>query len=196
MVTKFAIYISRLFEPFSLSFVALILIINHLGTSLNEKVFWFATAVILGGFPPLAVLVYEKKIGKIKDWFISNRLERRDVHFAWFFGSGLFSLVVYVFNGPKLLLALSLTLLIISFIVTLTSMYWKISVHMVGVSLFVLILLLVYSASLLWIAFLIPLVAWARVKVKAHTLTQVTVGSIVTLLVTYSVFKFFGLANF
>ncbi len=195
-MTKFAKIISILFEPFSVSFLALLLVVNSLDISFNAKVFWFVFAVLLGGLPPLVVLIYEKRVGKIHDWFMTNRLERRDVQLAWFFGSALFLLFANYFSAPRLLMALSLTLLLLSLLITFATLFWKISVHMVGVSLFVLLLLLVFSANFLWLTILIPLVAWARVSLKAHTLTQVTVGSIVTILITYLVFSFFGLATF
>ncbi len=196
MLDKIAKLISIVFEPFTISFVALLLVICQLEISFEAKVFWFFTAVVLGGLPPLLVLVYEKKIGKIHDWFMTNRLERRDVQLAWFFGSGLFSLIAIWLSAPRLLIALSVTLVVLSLVITLATLYWKISVHMVGVSLFVMLLLLVFSASFLWAATLIPLVAWARVRLKAHTLSQVTVGSLVTIFITLLVFNLFGLATF
>lgn len=196
MTLKLAKIISVVFEPFSVSFVALFLIVLSLNLKLDEKIIWFSTAVLLGGLPPLLVLIYEKKTGKIHDWFMTNRLERRDVQLAWFFGSALFLVVAYLFTAPRLLLALATTLLLISLLITVATLYWKVSVHMVGVSLFVLLLLLVFSASFLWAASFIALVAWARVRLGAHTLSQVTVGSILTILITYAVFYTFGLATF
>lgn len=193
---KFAKIISVLFEPFTVSFVALFLIVSSLNISFEEKIFWFLLAVLLGGLPPAVVLIYEKRSGKIRDWFMTNRLERRDVQLAWFFGSLLFLIAANFLDAPRLLVALSVTMLILSLLITLATLFWKVSVHMVGVSLFVLLLLLVYSASFLWVAVLIPLVAWARVKISAHTLTQVTIGSIITIIVTYISFSFFGLATF
>ncbi len=193
---KLAEVISVVFEPFTVSFLALLLVVNSLNISFSTKVFWFVSAVLLGGLPPLVVLIYEKRVGKIHDWFMTNRLERRDVQLAWFFGSALFLLFASYFSAPRLLMALSLTLLLLSLLITFATLFWKISVHMVGVSLFVLLLLLVFSANFLFLTVLIPLVAWARMTLKAHTLSQVTVGSIVTIIITYAVFSFFGLATF
>lgn len=54
--------------------------------------------------------------------------------------------------------------------------YWKISIHAVGVGGGVSVLLLAGGASL-WPALLtLPLVAWARLRLRAHTLAQVTAG--------------------
>ncbi|HSX58531.1 MAG TPA: hypothetical protein VLE47_04680 [Candidatus Saccharimonadales bacterium] len=193
---KFAQIVSIVFEPYTVSFVALVLVTHQLPVSTEEKIGWFFAAVALGGLPALAVYLYERKIGKIHDVFITNRLERRDVQLAWFLGSGAFFLVALAFDAPRLLLALSLTLVVLSFLITLISLYWKVSVHMVGVTLFVTLLLLCYSVSTFWLLILLPLVAWARVRLGQHTLSQVTVATIMTIAVTYSVFYLFGLASF
>lgn len=196
MLNKVAKIISFCFEPFTVSSVALIVVITNLDIVLELKIVWFLTAVGLAGVPALAVLFYEKKTGKIHDWFIRNRDERRDVQIAWFVGSVLFFIITVIFAAPRLLEALALTLLLLSLLITTATFYWKISVHMVGVSLFVLIFLLVYSSSFLPLALFIPLVGWARVKLGAHTLTQVSAGALVTILITYLVFSRFGLVTF
>lgn len=196
MATLLARLCSYIFEPFTVSFLTLVLVVNSLGVGLGVKASWLALAVGLIGLPPILVFVYEKKIGKIKDWFMTNRLERRDVHLAWSLGSISFVLVCWWLQATRLLLALGLTFLVLSIIITLVSLYWKISVHMMGVTLFVLVGLLVYSTNFLWFLGLIPLVAWARMRLGAHTFLQVSLGTVLTLAATYLVFSSFGLATF
>ena len=183
-------------EPFTVSFVALTLVTLRLPLTLESKIVWFVVAILLGGLPPTAVYLYERKTGKIHDWFITNRVERKDVQLAWMLGSGLFFLTALFFDAPRLLLALSLTLVWISLLITIVSLYWKISVHMVGVTLFVMVLLLTYSANYFWALALLPLVAWARIKLGHHTLSQVTVATILTIIVTYFVFNLYSLTTF
>ena len=193
---KLAQTISIAFEPFTVSFIALVLVTLQLPLSAAANLRWFLVAAALGGLPPTLVYLYERKTGKIHEWFITNRLERKDVQLAWFIGSGLFFLVALFFEAPRLLLALSLTLVWLSLLIMIISLYWKVSVHMVGVTLFVMILLLSYSVNFWWLLLLLPLVAWARVSLGHHTLSQVTVASLMTVVVTYFVFNLFGLATF
>lgn len=193
---RLAQIISICFEPFTVSFVALTLVTLKLPLISEAKIIWFAIAILLGGLPPTAVYLYERKTGRIHDWFITSRVERKDVQLAWLLGSGLFFLTALFFDAPRLLLALSLTLVWISLLITLVSLFWKISVHMVGVTLFVMVLLLTYSATYFWALSLLPLVAWARIKLGHHTLSQVTVATILTIVVTYFVFSLFSLATF
>ncbi len=193
---KFAQIVSFAFEPFTVSFVALVLVTLQLALSTEAKAGWFLVAVIFGGLPPVLVYLYERKTGQIHDLFITNRVERRDVQLAWFLGSGLFFLVALFFEAPRLLLALSLTLVWLSLLITIISFYWKVSVHMVGVTLFVMILVLSYSVNFWWLLVLLPLVGWARIRLGHHTLSQVTVACLLTIIVTYFTFNLFGLATF
>lgn len=193
---KLAQVISIIFEPFTVSLIVLVLVTLQLPLPLEAKLKWFVVAVALGGLSPTLVYLYERKTGKIKDWFITNRVERRDVQLAWFVGSGLFFLIALFFDAPRLLLALSLTLVWLSLLITIISIYWKVSVHMVGVTLFVMVMLLAYSANALWLLVLLPLVAWARVRLGHHTLSQVTVATIMTIIVTYFVFNLYGVTTF
>lgn len=193
---KFASVVSYLFEPFSVSFFALVLVTLQLPLSTEAKVFWFFLASLLGGLPPVVVYLYERKTGQIKDWFITNRAERKDVQLAWFVGSGLFFLTALFLEAPRVLLALSLTLVWLSLLITIVSFYWKMSVHMVGVTLFVMVLLFTYSVNFWWLLLLLPLVGWARIKLGHHTLSQVTVACLMTVLVVYFVFNLFSVATF
>ena len=196
MLVNFAKYISYIFEPFTVSFLTLLIVVSSLDMSLINKLQWLALAVVMMGLPPIVVYLYEKTTGKIKDWFMTNRAERKDVQFAWFFGAASFSLLAWYLEAPRLLLALGLTLLCLSLLITLVNFYWKISVHMMGVSLFVMIAIFVYSLALSWLVFLIFLVGWARIKLGAHTFLQVSFGAILTIVVFYTVFGIFGLVTF
>ena len=196
MTRTIALWTSYIFEPFLTSTLIFGLVLLKLDASVNEIITWGLLAAFFGALPPVAVFLYEKKKGKIKDWLITNRLERRDVHLAWIFGSGILSLVYWQLSTPRLLIAFTLSLFALSIVITLATFRWKISVHIVGVTMLVLVLLLVYSSAYLPGVLIIALVAWSRIYVGHHTLSQVTAASILTIMVIYFVFSQFGLATF
>lgn len=193
---KLALAVSFASEPFLVSLFTLFVTVLVIPVEDISKLIWFLTALLLCGVPPLSVYLYERKTGKIHDFFMTKRVERRDVQIAWFVGSGLFFLTALFFEAPRLLLALSLTFVWLSLISTLVSLYWKMSIHMVATTLFVMVLLLAYSANFSWFLLLLPIVAWARLKLGHHTLTQVTLATLVTISVTYFVFSLFDVATF
>jgi len=196
VLNRLAFFVSVIFEPFLVTFLSWILIVAALEALTIEKMLWLLLVVIVSGLPPILILLYEKSTGKVTSWFLTQRLERRDIEAAWFLGSFLLSLGFWLLDAPRLLLAASVTLFLLSLGVTVVNFFWKISVHMVGVSFFVMMLLLVYSPGWLWLTLLLPVVAWSRIRLGHHTLTQVTVGTIVTILITYFSFSLFGLATF
>ena len=196
MLKRFSLWVSYISEPFLTSSLAFGLILLRLDLGDNERITWGLLAVFFGALPPVLVFLYEKKIGKIKDWMITSRLERRDVHLAWIFGSVLLSLAYWQLAAPRLLVAFALSIFVLSIVITLATFLWKISVHIVGVTMLILILLLVYSSTYLFGVLLIALVAWARIYLGHHTLSQVTAAAIITILVIYVVFSQFGLATF
>ena len=193
---KVALWISYITEPFLTSFLAFGLVLYSLDVLFSEKIVLGIIAFVLGATPPTAVFLYEKRRGKIKDWFITTRIERRDVHLAWVFGSAFISLIFWQLEVPRLLLATTFSLLLLSVVITLSTFVWKISVHIVGITFLILILLLVFSSNYLPLVLIIGLVAWTRIYLGHHTLSQVSVASILTILVVYYVFNIFGLATF
>jgi len=64
------------------------------------------------------------------------------------------------------------------------SNYWKISLHMVGVSGFSTILVYVFGLGAWWVFLSLPIVAWARTFRKKHTPTQLIAGAIGGFLIT------------
>ena len=196
MLKKTALWISYISEPFFTSSLAFGLVLLRLDSNYSEKITWGLLALFFGALPPILVFLYEKKMGKIKDWMITNRLERRDVHLAWISGSALLSIVYWQLAAPRLLIAFTLSIFMLSIVITLATFLWKISVHIVGVTMLVLILLLVYSSTYLFGVLLIIFVAWARIHLGHHTLSQVTTASILTIVVIYVVFSQFELATF
>src|SRR3989344_40224 len=196
MLKTVSSWTSYIFEPFFTSTLAFGLVLLKADADLNDKIAWGLLALIFGALPPIIIYVYEKRIGKIKDWLITNRLERRDVHLAWIFGSALLSIIYWQIGAPRLLLAFTLSLFALSIVITLATFLWKISVHIVGVTMIVLVLLLVYSSTFLFGVLIIGVVAWSRIYIGHHTLSQVTAASVLTIIVIYYVFSQFGLATF
>jgi membrane-associated phospholipid phosphatase len=188
--------VSSALEPYTVGTLTLLLIMTKIDQTNQAKITWLLVAFFVGVLPPLIVLVYEKRSGKISDWFMSVREQRRDVQLAWVFGSGVFTALALIYGLPRLISALSLSFFFLSLAITVITFYWKISVHTAIISLSVLALLLSYSSDLTFLVVLIFLVAWARIRLGAHTLSQVSGGALLAILITYFWFNFFGLATF
>lgn len=133
------------------------------------------------------------RCGLFSDFDISKREERGLIFiFVAFLSIGYFT-VVFLLNGPRVLLlalsALLLGILIASFI----NRKIKASIHLAVFSSFSVIMGILYG-GIFWILLLVaPLVAWSRIKLKKHDLFETIVGSIIgvtIVLMLYLVVKY------
>jgi membrane-associated phospholipid phosphatase len=182
--------VSLVFEPFFVGLLTFLVVVKATPLGVREQALWFLVSILLSGLPPLLVLVYEKRTGKISDWFMYKREERQDVELAWTAGSALLALTTFFFSAPKLLFALALALFLISLVYSLINLVWKISIHTSLITLFVLCLVLFVSPIFLFSTILIFLVGFSRWYLHKHTLSQITFGSLLTLVISYLVFFF------
>ena len=97
-------------------------------------------------------------------------------------------------SQPQPLHAVFVVILVIGLVVAGISSYWKISLHMLGTSVFVTTILL-YNTRHWWpVILLVPLIAWARLRLHRHTPLQLLAGFILGASVTWLVFRVYGLA--
>jgi hypothetical protein len=149
-----------------------------------------ALAIVTG--IPLAYLTLGKRFGWVSDFEMSQRIERPRFILVSLSSDVLALLVLSALGGPHLLRVMVLTYFCLGATMFAISSFWKISLHMVGVSGFSAALLFVFGAPA-WLAFLsVPLVAWARWQRRKHTPAQLAVGALAGALITALVFGWFG----
>jgi membrane-associated phospholipid phosphatase len=144
---------------------------------------WAAVTVALffGVFFPTAFVIYLKSRNLISDFHIPIR-EQRTVPYAvsivsYSIGAGL----VYWAEGGNALAAAMFCYLLNSTVVMIINLRWKISAHATSISGSLAAMTMIFGWMLASLYLLIPLVAWARVYLRAHTLGQVTMGTILGL---------------
>jgi len=101
-------------------------------------------------------------------------------------------LVLHALGGPFLLTVIVLTYFCLAITMLSISSFWKISLHMAGVSGFSTALLFVFGIPALGAFLSLPLVAWARLRRRKHSPAQLVVGAILGALVTTLVFAWNG----
>lgn len=135
---------------------------------------------------PLGTFFILKKLGKISDYEFTKRKER-PLYFS------LLSVFFFILFILCLLLVkneyitnISFVLFVISTLLTIVSMYWKMSGHMIySTSLFFSLIYLFPDIKILWLLFLFtPFIAWSRVELEKHTLMQVIVGTLVSTIIS------------
>ncbi|MGV8143595.1 MAG: PAP2 family protein [Methanothermobacter sp.] len=102
-------------------------------------------------------------------------------------------IILFIISAPPVITVLMFCYFSNTLVVLLISMFWKISIHAVGVAGPVAFLIYVFGYPGLIFLLLIPLIMWSRLYLKRHTLSQVTAGSVLGfLLTTVQIYLFLG----
>ncbi len=195
---KFANHISDLINPLtSGAFVAAFFIFRIFNSPL-EALKWIIVIVTLTTTPPTAYIVYLLKTGQLTDIHMPERKERlKPLIFT--FGWLIISVAALtLFKAPFSLILLTGAALLQVVVLGLITTLWKISFHSSAIMSAATVTVLLRS-QWAWIALpLVPLVGWARIRLRRHTLWQVVSGYIagvaVALLAVYLIERYFPAA--
>jgi len=193
--TRLANYISDIFNPLTLSILFVFLLAKDSTANLWEAAKWSFIFIALCMLPIFLVILNMVKKGKLKSVF-SNPREQR--HVLYVLGSVLVgaALIILVFIGaPDKLIAALFAGFVSSVLFMIVNFFWKISVHTAFASAFFSIALVLYGYSALGFILLVPMMAWARVYLKEHTVGQVTAGALLAGTVIVTVFNVFNMVN-
>jgi membrane-associated phospholipid phosphatase len=170
--------LSTIFNPF-LSALALFVILAHAGSS-NVPGFWRLAflSTLFTSIGPMLFVFWLYAVDRISDLDMSVRHEREAIFSAFVVFYALGALVMYVVHAPRVMMAAMLGYTLSTIFVQFVTRYWKISTHAVGITAPLVALSLLYGRQPLPFLILIPMVCWARVYLRAHTLLQVVAGAV------------------
>lgn len=182
--------LSYLFSPTVFAFYVLIILFLFppLSSPGNNQLLIIIMAVLLlCVFPIIAILYYFKK-GRVDIW-VSNQKQRTPFYLAAITGYVLASIFFYL-QQETTLFVLSVAYVGVTTAVTLGNFITKVSSHSAGVAGPIAALMYVYGAPALLFVLFLPMVFWSRLKLNAHTFTQLTLGVIIGTGVTLFVYVF------
>lgn len=149
------------------------------GLTSSQLSILFPGLVIFQIFVPLISVYIALRLKKVTGWDLPKREER-----YWFLiltlVSYLFSIALIYFFGNKFLLNLSLIFFVLIIVISIITYFWKISLHASINTVGPILLNFLFSWQLPWLYLSVPLVYWARLKLKRHTLWQLIAGSIIS----------------
>jgi len=158
---------------------------------LDQAALLIAITSIFGCVFPLVMVLGLLKLDIIKDFYAYDK-ETRFIPFLWttlFYLLGVISLILV--SSPPVVTALMACYFVNGIVLMLITFKWKISIHASGItSPFTALVYLLGGVMLPLLLVVIP-VAWARVELKAHTKMQVTVGAILSGLLTWVQMSFY-----
>lgn len=181
----FSQIISFIFHPMVFSLGVFYLLLFQSGPPLENSGTILFICFIFSNLIPITTVLLLKKLGKITDLDASQKEQRSLPLTLGIIYAGIAYLILNTIDADPLVKGLMFCYMTNSVLIILITRYWKISIHAWGVG---------APLAALWIAgfhYFIPAVSiltavsYARVVLKAHTILQVVIGSILGVAVTY-----------
>lgn len=169
--------LSTVLNPF-LTALALLVLLAH--TRATDTVnFWYLLflSTVFTSIGPMLYVFWLYATDRISDLDMSIRSERESVFGAFVIFYLLGTMTLWLTHAPLLLVATLAGYTLSTVLVLVITRYWKISTHAIGITAPLVALSLLYGKQLLPFFVLIPMVGWARVYLKAHTIGQVLAGA-------------------
>ena len=185
---KIARIISEISNGFLTMMLTPLIAINTLPLETKERTI-YSLVYILSPIFPYFIL---KKMGKISDYEFTKR-EERSPYFTTI--SILFGIIYFFVRGldNQILTNISLNIFLVSSVITFITFFWKISGHMTySTLLFATLIYLFPTNPYLFLLFILsPFIGWSRIVLEKHTLSQVTLGTLVTLSISILIYWVF-----
>ncbi|MBV9719981.1 MAG: hypothetical protein JOZ77_11730 [Candidatus Eremiobacteraeota bacterium] len=183
--------LSTIFNPFLTAF-ALFVILANIGAR-DTLDFWrlLFISTFFVSIGPMLYVFWLNATDRISDLDMSVRPERELVFTAFVVFDALGAGALWLSHAPRLMIAAMLGYLVSTLIVQYITRYWKISTHALGITAPLTALTLIYGRQPLPFMVLIPMVCWARVYLKAHTVAQVVAGAGLAVATTAFFFSLF-----
>jgi len=184
---------STICNPF-LTALALFVILAH-SQAHDAQSFWYLlfASTFFTSLGPMLFVLWLYATDRISDLDMTVRSERERVFviFVLFYWAG--TAMLWLLHAPRVLVATMGGYAAASLAVQFITRYWKISTHALGITAALVALVYLYGQQPLPFLVLIPIVGWSRVYLKAHTLAQVIVGTLLGGVSVIVFYRLFGL---
>lgn len=185
--------VSFILHPLFLSLLATYLVCYHNTQNVYTSIGWMMGM----GVVVLGILLFEFygiKRGFFSDFDVSKRRQRTPLFIFVFLAVFAYMVSILVFKGPNELLVGGIYIIIGIIIFSLVNKKIKVSIHVAGISSFFVSMGLLYGGVFYLGLLCIPLVAWSRVVLHRHTVSEVTLGATLGMfltLIVYGMIQFF-----
>jgi membrane-associated phospholipid phosphatase len=187
--------LSTIFNPF-LTALALFVILAHVSAK-DTVDFWrlLFLSTFFTSIGPMLYVFWLYSSDRISDLDMSVRQERELVFSTFVVFYLLGSAALWLAHAPRLMIAAMLGYFASTLVVGYITRYWKISTHALGITAPLVALTMLYGRQPLPFLVLIPMVCWARVYLKAHTIAQVLAGAGLATVTTMLFFYLFHVGS-
>lgn len=185
--------ISFMFNPLMVMVFAPYVLVSRTTHDSEAAFYWtIYTLIFLMVLSLFVVIAVKKKI--FTDLDVSKREQRPLVFFVGLLLATIYMISLFVLHAPYILYVLVIGIMLGVCFVSIINRWVKASVHMATITALILPVAVSFGQYYLLLLFLIPLLAWARISAKRHTLPEVLVGTTIGGILSMSLYiavKFF-----
>lgn len=189
-MNTFAHIISVIFNPIILLIVVPFLMLYRLQHDLARAFFWSGYTVIFLGII-VAFIAYMVHRGVFNNMDVSRRDQRPLLYKVCAVLSIIYVWGLYQLQAPTLLFAISFGMILGIVLGSIINTRLKVSIHVATTTALLFSYSVMSRGYYFFILLLIPLVAWARVRLRRHTLQETVVGGLVGILLSLCVYAFY-----
>jgi len=194
---QIAKFISDIFNPGVLALIILFTAVYRSSLAREEAFAWYLAILVVNGLIPGVFYLFFTSRGYVFD----DTLKNKKVHKERILLLGLFLVITVIEvlimsatgNYYQPLYAVLVGGIISIIIAAIVSYFWKVSMHSSMITFFTLMVIFMFGPATWPVLFLIPLVWWSRLILCRHTIWQLIIGSIISIIIVYFTFHFFSL---
>jgi hypothetical protein len=190
MLNRIAVTISITFSPFLVPLPTILLLVRKYAVTIQQALLWtLIVALFISVLPSLFIMMLVRS-GRLSDLHLAVRKQRL-VPLCFALASALAGTVIlYQIDAPREIVLPNLAYTINAILFTAITQLWKISFHSGNVAGCITVLMLLVDVKLAWLFLLLPLIAWARVHRKRHTILQTAAAAMIAAASTATVLQF------
>ena len=169
--------ISVLFSPFLVPIATAVGVIQKHAAPQNA-LRWLAIVVLFVTVLPVLSIAVMVRYAKVSDLHLHNREERLLPLCCTLVSMVVGTVLLHQLGAAREIVWAGIAYIVNSVIFSAITPIWKISFHSSVATGCVTVLVMLVNPQFGWLFLLIPLIAWARVYRKRHTLLQTVVGAV------------------
>lgn len=193
---KAAFLVSVLLSPFVIIPIFILLITAKYSANLNDFLLYLGVTFIFSTLIPFLNVYIAVKKKKITDIHVAVREERVEPFVVAILSIAAGTFVLHLLGAPREVVILGMVMLLNGLIFFVITLYWKISMHSSILAGVLMSLMVLVSFRYVTGFLLFPILIWARMRRHRHNIYQGLAATMLAVLGTYALFRFFGLAGF
>jgi hypothetical protein len=181
-------FISRFSNPTILSVLMLLAVLFAKADRLYDLVRWSLILIVLLVVLPLLYVFFRVKRNQdVRRTYpgLTLFLKRhpRDILLLGLICGVPCSLILRYMDAPPIMMDTMTALLVIAVLIAFMNLFYRASFHLAAITTLVYMAVIIWGNLFLVLVLIIPVVAWAKFKLKDHTPLQLMIGFILAILV-------------